>query len=78
LRAPANRYHEIATSVIWKETRRRGEENRIPCRVPCEVVDVSLSGYFVWKYRPASDRQRKDMAPLAQIGARFRLSLETY
>ena len=26
----------------------------------CETLEVSQSGYFAWKNRPASERQRKD------------------
>ncbi|GEM_PF-5972228 len=31
----------------------------------CEALEVSQSGYFAWKNRPASQRQRKDMVLLA-------------
>jgi putative transposase len=44
----------------------------------CEVLEVSQSGYFAWKNRPASERQCKDMVLLAHIRERFRLSQETY
>lgn len=44
----------------------------------CEVLEVSQSGYFAWKNRPASERQRKDMVLLAHIRERFHLSQETY
>jgi putative transposase len=44
----------------------------------CEVLEVSQSGYFAWKNRPASERQCKDMVLLAHIRERFRLSRETY
>jgi putative transposase len=30
----------------------------------CEVLEVSKSGYFAWKSRPASERQCKDMVLL--------------
>lgn len=50
----------------------------IPVACLCEVLEVSQSGYFGWKNRPASERQRKDMVLLAHIRARFRLSQETY
>jgi len=44
----------------------------------CEVLEVSQSGYFAWKSRPASEYQRKDMLLLAHIRERFRLSRKTY
>jgi NADPH:quinone reductase-like Zn-dependent oxidoreductase len=36
-----------------------------PVTCLCEVLEVSQSGYFAWKSRPASERQRKDMLLLA-------------
>jgi putative transposase len=44
----------------------------------CRVLGVSQSGYFAWKNRPASDRQRQDMVLLAHIRASFALSNGTY
>jgi putative transposase len=44
----------------------------------CETLEVSQSGYFAWKSRPASERQCKEMVLLAHIRERFRLSRETY
>ena len=44
----------------------------------CETLEVSQSGYFAWKSRPASESQRKDMVLLAHIRERFCLSRETY
>jgi transposase InsO family protein len=49
-----------------------------PVACLCEVIEVSQSGYFAWKNRSASERQRKDMLLLAHIRERFRLSQETY
>ncbi len=50
-----------------------------PVACLCEVLEVSQSGYFAWKNRPASGRQRKDMVLLAHIRERFYLlSRETY
>jgi transposase InsO family protein len=49
-----------------------------PVACLCEVLEVSQSGYFAWKSRPASERQRKDMVLLAHIRERFRVSRETY
>ena len=31
-----------------------------PVRVMCAVLDVSASGYYRWRGRPASRRQRED------------------
>ncbi len=44
----------------------------------CEALEVSQSGYFAWKDRPASERQGKDMVLLAHIRERFCISRETY
>ena len=44
----------------------------------CETLEVSQSGYFAWKSRPASESQCKDMVLLAHIRERFCLSRETY
>ena len=44
----------------------------------CRVLGVSQSGYFAWKNRPASDRQRQDMVLLAHIRSSFALSSATY
>ena len=49
-----------------------------PVACLCVVLEVSQSGYFAWKSRPASERQRKDMVLLAHIRERFYLSRETY
>jgi hypothetical protein len=43
-------------------------------RTMCRVLDVSQSGYFAWKGRRASQRQRDDMVYLAHIRAAFELS----
>ena len=44
----------------------------------CKVLDVSPSGYFAWKDRPASARQREDLVLLAHVRSAFTLSHETY
>ncbi len=42
-----------------------------PVQRLCKVVGVSQSGYFAWKSRPASGRQRQDMVLLAHIRSAF-------
>jgi putative transposase len=49
-----------------------------PVQRLCQVLGVSQSGYFAWKSRPASPRQREDLVLLAHIRAAFGLSNETY
>ncbi len=49
-----------------------------PVRTMCRVLDVSESGFFAWKGRPASQRQRDDMVYLAHIRTAFELSNRTY
>jgi transposase InsO family protein len=44
----------------------------------CKVLGVSQSGYFAWKDRPASRRQREDMILLAHVRSAFALSNGTY
>ena len=44
----------------------------------CQVLEVSQSGYFAWRSRPASPRQREDLVLLAHIRSAFILSNETY
>jgi putative transposase len=44
----------------------------------CKILDVSPSGYFAWKSRPASTRQREDLVLLAHVRSAFTLSHETY
>lgn len=44
----------------------------------CGVLGVSQSGYFAWKDRPASRRQRDDMVLLAHVRSAFALSNGAY
>lgn len=44
----------------------------------CAALDVSVSGFYAWKSRPASSRQTDDMVMLAHIRAEFSTSNETY
>jgi putative transposase len=49
-----------------------------PVQRLCKVLGVSQSGYFAWRRRPASSRQREDLVLLAHIRSAFALSNETY
>ena len=40
----------------------------------CQVVEVSQSGYFAWRSRPAGPRQREDLVLLAHIRSAVILS----
>ena len=44
----------------------------------CGVLGVSQSGYFAWRDRPASRRQRDDMVLLAYVRSDFARSNGTY
>jgi transposase InsO family protein len=44
----------------------------------CALFGVSASGFYAWKRRKPSQRQRDDMVFLAHIRSQFRLSHETY
>ncbi len=50
----------------------------MPIRRACRLLSVSQSGYYAWRDRPASPRQRDDMVLLAHIRNAFALSNETY
>jgi transposase InsO family protein len=54
------------------------EKAVFPVRTMCRVLDVSESGFFAWRGRPASQRQRDDMIYLAHIRTAFELSNRTY
>ena len=49
-----------------------------PIETACAALDVSVSGFYAWKSRPASDRQTNDLVMLAHIRAEFSTSNETY
>ena len=53
-------------------------KKEFPVQRLCKVLDVSPSGYFAWKNRPASRRQREDLVLLAHVRSAFSLSHETY
>jgi putative transposase len=53
-------------------------KKEFPVQRLCTVLDVSPSGYFAWRRRPASCRQREDLVLLAHIRASFALSMGTY
>lgn len=50
----------------------------VPVATACAVLGVSESGYYAWKNRTASPRQRDDMVLLAHIRAEFSTSNGTY
>ncbi len=53
-------------------------KKEFPVQRLCKVLGVSPSGYFAWRRRPASPRQREDLILLAHIRSAFALSNETY
>jgi transposase InsO family protein len=44
----------------------------------CSILGVSASGYYAWKAKTASRRQRKDLVFLTHIRGHFTCSNETY
>lgn len=50
----------------------------VPIGRACPLLGVSESGFYAWKTRPASQRQKDDMVLLAHIRAAFAGSNETY
>ena len=49
-------------------------KEEFPVQRMCKVLGVSQSGYFAWKKRPASRRQRNYMVMLAHVRSAFALS----
>jgi putative transposase len=60
------------------EARKAELSMELPIEMACAVLNVSVSGYYAWKRREASPRQRRDMVLLAHIRAQFVTSHETY
>ncbi|WP_417832849.1 IS3 family transposase [Terasakiella sp.] len=44
----------------------------------CRAMSVSLSGYFAWRHRPVSKRQREDMVLLAHIKSIHYANYQSY
>ena len=53
-------------------------KKEFPVQRLCKALGVSESGYFAWRNRPASRRQREDMVLLAHVRSAFTLSNGTY
>ena len=49
-----------------------------PSSACAKVLEVSQSGYFAWRSRPACRRQRDDLVLLAHVRSAFRVSNGTY
>jgi len=50
----------------------------VPVETARATLNVSVSGFYAWRNRPASQRQADDMVLLAHIRAEFSTSNETY
>nr|WP_228073519.1 IS3 family transposase [Kordiimonas pumila] len=50
----------------------------LPVERACLLLNVSMSGYYAWKKRSVSKRQRDDMVLLVHIRSYFRQSNDTY
>jgi len=48
-----------------------GAKAEFPVHRLCRVLGVSQSGYFAWRSRPTSRRQRDDMVLLAHVRSAF-------
>jgi len=53
-------------------------KNEFPVQRLCRVLGVSQSGYFAYRGRQASKRQREDMVLLAHVRSAFAQSNGTY
>ena len=62
----------------WKVMDIDAAKKDFPVARLCKVLNVSPSGYFAWKNRQASTRQREDLVLLAHVRSAFTLSHETY
>jgi putative transposase len=60
------------------EARKAERSMELPAYMACAVLNVSVSGYYAWKRREASPRQRRNMVLLAHIRAQFVTSHEAY
>lgn len=54
------------------------EKVSIPVHRSCALFGLSVSGYYAWKDRTLSRRQKDDMVLLAHIRLQFSTSHETY
>ncbi|MBB4105362.1 hypothetical protein GGQ66_003949 [Rhizobium borbori] len=64
--------HEVMFRVIDTE------KVSIPVHRSCALFGLSVSGYYAWKGRTLSRRQKDDMVLLAHIRSQFSTSHETY
>ena len=46
-------------------------KEEFPIQRLCQVLEVSQSGYFAWRSRPACQRQRDDLVLLAHVRRPF-------
>lgn len=54
------------------------EKARFPIQVLCEVLDVSRSGFYAWKKRPPSAREKSDERLAVEIAATHAKSKKRY
>jgi transposase InsO family protein len=54
------------------------QASEYPVMLLCTVLGVSRSGYYAWRTRPQSQRQRQDCLLAVQIAAIFRASRQSY
>jgi len=54
------------------------QQKNYPIRLMCRVLGVSSSGYYAWRKREPSQRERENKVLLEQIRAIFKCSRETY
>ena len=55
-----------------------GRREEFPVTRLCQMLDVSRSGYYAWRDRPASPREARRLELTAQVAAAHELSRGTY
>ena len=55
-----------------------GRRKEFPVQMMCDMLEVSRSGYYAWRDRPASARERRRVDLLARIRDAHRESRGTY
>ena len=64
--------------MIYPVVHELAADQQIPVAVACRVLQVSTSGYYAWRDRPVSPRERSNLELVEIIRDIHRDSRETY